>query len=352
MSSHHRLSLEMDDTRIGLVTSTSTAPVPKQSRRISPTHTTHIHNVFEFHYLLSGEFQMRCNEDLVTLHSGQIIIIAPDIYHYYERYSEDARTLNKQFTMEPIPGRKGTLYSKFASTFLTEQGYCILDADTDLFTRLYLLLEKGNLYEDGAVRYRALMELIFLDLCRPVSQVPESPLPDTDSIVRAYEISEFISNHFAEDITADDMATHLSISRRQLFRCLKDTMNTTWNQLLTRQRIQYAIQLLNEGAHPAQIATQCGFTSYNGFAKAFVRETGYTPAFYSKKRSRNRDLKARTAYSDIHNSSTSWNIIDSHDCARSSPASSADHHPGNSEPASLHYPAPSSCHGNTHPEVS
>ena len=73
-------------------------------------------------------------------------------------------------------------------------------------------------------------------------------------------------------ITADDMAAHLAISRRQLFRCLKDTMHTTWTQLLTKQRIQYAIQLLSEGISPSTVASACGFSSYNGFAKAFVRD--------------------------------------------------------------------------------
>ena len=170
MASHIMLTLDMDDTRIGLVTSTDITPPPKSSNRIAPTHTTHRHNVFEYHYLIDGEFQMRCNEDLVTLRQGQVIVIAPDIYHYYENYAPDTLTLNRQFTLEAIPGRKGTLYQKFVATFLTGKGYCILDADMDLFKRLHNLQNSGNIHEDSAVRYRALMELIFLDLCRPQPQ--------------------------------------------------------------------------------------------------------------------------------------------------------------------------------------
>lgn len=285
MPSHLMLSLEMDDTRIGLVTGVEIEPVKPQVHE-SPTLTTHSHNVFEYHYLYKGIFRMACNEKLVTLQPGQVLVIAPEVFHHYDSYSEDLGTMVSQFTMEQIHGRKGTLYQKFASTFLNSDGFCILDADRDLFARLQKLHQNGNIYEDGAVRFRAIMEMIFLDLCRPVSLPVTPPLPDSDTVVRAYEIAEFISGHFAENITADDMAAHIAISRRQLFRCLKDTMHTTWTQLLTKQRIQYAIQLLSEGISPSTVASACGFSSYNGFAKAFVREQGISPGEFVKMKER------------------------------------------------------------------
>ncbi len=280
MPSHLMLTLEMDDTRIGLVTGTDITPV--KPRVYEPTHTIHSHNVFEYHYLYKGTFQMTCNEKLIMLQPGQVLVIAPEVFHYYNSYSEDLGTMVCQFTMEQIPGRKGTLYDKFASTFLTVDGYCILEADMDLFARLRKLQKASSIHEDSAVRFRAIMEMIFLDLCRPVSIPVTPPLPDSDNVVRAYEIAEYISGHFAENITADDMAEHLAISRRQLFRCLKDTMHTTWTQLLTKQRIQYAIQLLGEGVSPSQAASACGFSSYNGFAKAFIREQGISPGEFAK----------------------------------------------------------------------
>jgi len=285
MPSHLMLTMEMDDTRIGLVTGVEVEPVKPRVHE-SPTLTTHSHNVFEYHYLHKGTFRMACNEKLVTLQPGQVLVIAPEVFHHYDSYSEDLGTMVSQFTMEQIPGRKGTLYQKFISTFLTSEGYCVLDADRDLFARLQKLHQNGNIYEDGAVRFRAIMEMIFLDLCRPVSLPVTPPLPDSDTVVRAYEIAEFISGHFAENITADDMAAHLAISRRQLFRCLKDTMHTTWTQLLTKQRIQYAIQLLSEGISPSTVASACGFSSYNGFAKAFVREQGISPGEFVKMKER------------------------------------------------------------------
>ena len=225
---------------------------------------------------------MACNDKLIALQPGQVLVIAPNVFHHYDSYSKDLGTMVSQFTMEQIPGRKGTLYQKFASTFLTEDGFSVLEADPDLFGRLQKLQETGNIHEDSAVRFRAIMEMIFLDLCRPVSMPVTPPLPDSDNVVRAYEITEFIAKYFAENITADDMAEHLAISRRQLFRCLKDTMHTTWTQLLTKQRIQYAIQLLGEGVMPSEAASACGFSSYNGFAKAFAREQGISPGEYVK----------------------------------------------------------------------
>ena len=281
MPSHLMLTLEMDDTRIGLVTGTESAPAKPRVYE-PPTHTIHCHNVFEYHYLYKGSFRMACNDKFITLQPGQVLVIAPNVFHHYDSYSEEFGTMVSQFTLEQIPGRKGTLYQKFAATFLIEDGFCVLNADQNLFERLQKLQEYGNIHEDNAVRFRAIMEMIFLDLCQPVSIPVAPPLPDSDNVVRAYEIAEFISGHFAENITADDMAEHLAISRRQLFRCLKDTMHTTWTQLLTKQRIQYAIQLLGEGVLPSEAASVCGFSSYNGFAKAFIREQGISPGEYVK----------------------------------------------------------------------
>ena len=106
MPSHLMLTLEMDDTRIGLVTGIETAPAKPRVVE-QPTHMIHRHNVCEYHYLYKGSFCMACNDQQVTLQPGQVLVIGPDVFHHYDSYSEDLGTMVCQFTLEQIPGRKG-----------------------------------------------------------------------------------------------------------------------------------------------------------------------------------------------------------------------------------------------------
>jgi len=80
-------------------------------------------------------------------------------------------------------------------------------------------------------------------------------------------------------LSADDIAHHCGLSRRQLDRCLFSETGLTTHQFYSEMKFNYACWLMLRTTRTlAQIATDCGYTDTSHFSRHFGRRTGTTPA--------------------------------------------------------------------------
>lgn len=97
----------------------------------------------------------------------------------------------------------------------------------------------------------------------------------------AERIYAYISEHFAEDVTLDLLASHFSYSADHIVRVFRSAYKTTPHQYLLQCRICYAKLLLSsEGMSVSDAAAECGFCDVSSFYRAFVRLEGVSPAKY------------------------------------------------------------------------
>ena len=80
---------------------------------------------------------------------------------------------------------------------------------------------------------------------------------DTSTKNRRVLVEFFLHSHCAEDITEEDLAEHMHISKRQLSRVLQQLYGTSFRKLLIDVRMSRAVQLLGTTDFPAEeIAAQ------------------------------------------------------------------------------------------------
>lgn len=94
----------------------------------------------------------------------------------------------------------------------------------------------------------------------------------------------FIQQHYASDLTRQDIARHVGLSEDYLSACFREELGLTPIAYLNRYRIKRAKELLRQTDWPiAEIARQVGFTSLSYFSRLFRRETGMAPSEYRRR---------------------------------------------------------------------
>lgn len=104
---------------------------------------------------------------------------------------------------------------------------------------------------------------------------PERPL--------GWKAALYISAHFAEDITAQGVASHFGSTAAALNRELRTISGYSFSQFLNRVRVNIAsIALLYEGMSLSYVAAHSGFPSDVAFYRIFKKYMGTTPIEYRK----------------------------------------------------------------------
>ena len=89
----------------------------------------------------------------------------------------------------------------------------------------------------------------------------------------------YISEHFTEQITLNQVADYVGLSKFYFERVFKQFTDMTFYQYLIQKRISFAQELLaNHSLSVTEIAFAAGFSSSSAFARAFRQSTGYAPS--------------------------------------------------------------------------
>jgi len=92
---------------------------------------------------------------------------------------------------------------------------------------------------------------------------------------------QFITDHYASNISLDVTADALMLNPSYLSRLFKEETQMTFTEYLNRVRIKTSCVLMESGAYSLkQISSQVGFLNYTYFFKVFKSITGMTPQAY------------------------------------------------------------------------
>ena len=93
--------------------------------------------------------------------------------------------------------------------------------------------------------------------------------------------ADYVRSHFQEDLTVSKLAHYVGLNRSYLTTVFQNTLHISPQQFLMRFRMEYASQLLREGAlYVSEVARSCGYPDPLTFSKAFKRTLGVTPSQY------------------------------------------------------------------------
>lgn len=100
----------------------------------------------------------------------------------------------------------------------------------------------------------------------------------------AKEAKHFIESHYAEPLSLNIVSESVFLSPSYFSSLFKEYTKSTFNEYLTRVRVEKAKELLERlDLNIAQIAEEVGYGDSNYFSQVFKKVTGLRPSEYRQK---------------------------------------------------------------------
>ena len=120
-----------------------------------------------------------------------------------------------------------------------------------------------------------------LEFCRLLQTVQWQESPEKSL---QQEISEYISQNLAEDLSVQAMCRRFAVSKSELYRILRRRAPGGIARYVRQLRFERACDLLRNTNMPLwRIATEVGYDNPDYFLRAFKKETGVSAGKYRRK---------------------------------------------------------------------
>lgn len=274
----------------------------------------HWHPNLEFFVVHCGRVHIQAGNADITLESGQGIFLNTNCLHSYESVGKaPCYCPNVVFQPEFIAPVNSVINTHYVMplTLNSQLPYVILDGKSGWTSEILECLDRvfSMLQEYGEIgRYGEVPELRFnnapgtrecfeIRVLREISRAWEilfthrgemelAPAVKNEHVllIRMQKMIGFIQEHYAEDVSLQDIANAASISRSEASRCFQSYLHTSPVNYLLKYRVERSMQLLRDGNMTVEaVALECGFSSSAYFCKLFRSHTGMTPKQYRSK---------------------------------------------------------------------
>ncbi|HIS41361.1 MAG TPA: helix-turn-helix transcriptional regulator [Candidatus Limiplasma pullicola] len=225
-----------------------------------------------------GNAELTTRSEHFTLAPGSVMLIPP--YCVYSASTFDhVDSYEIFFNLHPYAREHGFL-QQFGFTRILHFPRILSPADIAALESCYEDMRAHR--PGGYAQLGALMQLLFLRLIR-LQNAPA--LPAENSSREQYVISrlfEYLETHLAQPIHVDQLCAALHVSQSHLYRCSRNVMNCSTQQLVIRYKLRHAQMLLkNPELSIGDVAGAIGYDLFyfsTQFKKAFL----VSPSQYRK----------------------------------------------------------------------
>ncbi|HFV9915596.1 TPA: AraC family transcriptional regulator [Salmonella enterica subsp. diarizonae serovar 61:l,v:z35] len=255
-----------------------------------------------FHLVLDGGcwLQMRGSKKNMLLSEGDIVFFFSDLPFYFvsspESRPEDLPLKKMRSLHDPSENDTALLCgflhpssreSELLFTLMPE--YLLIPHSMQVNKKLRHLFEliKFECLSSEKHCELAVTRLTDLLLVYVVEQVMDYHLVDVNLLQAAQnklltELFIKIISSPAEEWSIERMAGMLNMSRSTFIRKVQTVTSYAPNELVSRLRMNVAVNLLRRGYSTDDVAIQVGYESSSGFYKAFRKVTDVTPAEFAR----------------------------------------------------------------------
>jgi AraC-like DNA-binding protein len=225
----------------------------------------HIHEYSELAFTKSGTSTVIVNGCKYLLPPHHLIFILPNQIHEYT--DETASTLRcAVFSNDHIP-----IFFELLGDAWPENPVLDLSDHRELLEAL----DQSD--PSDTLRICGLLNLICDTLLKSGGRTPIN----VGKYSLYYEVIEYISQNFKEDIRLGALAKRLGYHEKYLSSALHALTGMNFRSFLASYRIDYAKHLLRgRESRVSEVALQSGFSSINSFNRAFFAIVGMTPTQY------------------------------------------------------------------------
>lgn len=239
----------------------------------------HAHDFLELYYFLDGSVTYYIEDQVYDLCPGDLLIIPagkmhrPVIANEHAAYERMVLWITPQY-LQGIDSPAGDLQKNLQK--VGEHGYCVpFRGDETVFVTALL---KKLLYmqkNDTDPKFCAgAVELYLWTIFRSYGVIDTTHRNETQVIP---QVIRYITEHFSESLTLEDIAAEFFVSKSYLNRHFKAYTNSTVYAYIMALRLTHARRMLREGIPAVEAGRECGFSDYSTFYKAFKTQTGLSP---------------------------------------------------------------------------
>ncbi len=241
----------------------------------------HVHRALEIHYMLSGEATTAINNVRYSLRKGSVVLI--NAYDVHMITGDDADYLVIQVEPDLLNS-----YGVDLRQYMPSEKYSkVLEPEEE--TAIALGNTISRVFEQGQEVGEAARVGVLSELFRMFAQImayTESH-EATDNQVkydqrmasRLKEIFSYVKENYTCDITVDEIARQVHLTKNYFCRFFKQITGTTFIEYLNMYRCQQAEELMrNSDMTITAIASQVGFKNLSYFNKTYKKLRGETPS--------------------------------------------------------------------------
>lgn len=248
--------------------------------------TSHFHNTFEIHFVLSGEAKMNVGSNSYLFTKSKMYIIPPNLPHSLDSKSNDYETLTIAFYIEPVNNSTINKYEhKYFCDVFNFTELKAIKTNKNYNEIVATLLSNSNVFTTYSInKINVKISELILEIANKLSNSTPSSnsptIPANEFATRKYKVVTYIQQSIInkQKPSLTELADMLFISTRHLERFIQKEFNLTFKQLcLNHQMVAAKKLIIKSELSLNQVAINLGFDSYKGFALAFKKYYGFAP---------------------------------------------------------------------------
>ena len=222
----------------------------------------HWHTSFEVLMPIVNGYKALCGGKEYNLREGDVLIIGPCMLH--ELFApESGERIIFQPCLNNISTKELNLLTMIITpaTLITPEGY------PQIYEKVKtLMLEIKEEYFGESPYLETMIISKFLEILTCVGRQ------------RVNAHTDYINNHFAEDLSLEGVASQAGFSKYHFSRLFKQYTDSTFYKYLNQKRIEFAKTLLQDpGVSVTEVAFKSGFSSLSAFLRMFKLMNNCTP---------------------------------------------------------------------------
>ncbi len=250
----------------------------------------HYHHNFEVGICVKGSGIFFIGKKIIPFRAGDISVVYPYEIHIAQSLEQDPSSwIFLTVDMSRLYESDSSYTAKLFSELIDKQGKSGTVYHSTAQPKLCSILkELITELRDRPSEYRfmsrTLISMLILELwrIRGDENAPLTEAPEPHSVEIILPAISYISQRFAEDITAESLAALCHISEVHMRRLFTNVVGSSPFEYLYRVRINAACAALTSDVKRSisEIANSVGYTSISSFNRHFKKFTGISPKEY------------------------------------------------------------------------
>ena len=246
------------------------------------------HEDLQFIYVFDGNVKIQTLSETVQFCKGEGIFINTNVVHLVEKI-ESCHYKSFIFPEYFITFYFGSPVKTITDKIIGNKNLPIYklspeaDRNRTVLEKLQRLSElEQNKTELYAYEVLVLLTSLWFEMQKNIV-IPTSAKDDvSDSRMKTF--LQFISDHYSENISLNELSASANVSKSECLRCFKNCINITPYKYLMEYRLSKAAELLRNTSKPiCEISSLTGFNQQSYFGKCFREKMNCSPKDYRNK---------------------------------------------------------------------